>query len=294
MQRHPRGSSEIRRRDWLVLGCALCAVPLGIAALGCTDTGKVSADHAKVHAQFLLKAAEGDIAELKRGLPQGSKHLVEAFKDGVPDSQTAQKALETARNKVQDLRVAKSTFFAITDKDGTVIRNDQEQDLMAGKNMFKAYPELKKVLGGSIVETRGSMPEAAGVRGKSDAQWVMGVPVEVAGKPMGLYVSGWSWSAYAYRLETALRGDVLSRTPEGGKVPLLYVYVIVGENAYGAPISPAVNGDAILKQKPLEKASAAAPFSVPLEIEGRQFGLAVVPLGPIGKDAGIAVLRSET
>ena len=294
MKRNARGLGEFRRRDWLVACSVVCALPLGLVTAGCTDVGKVSADHAKVHAQFLLKAAVTDVAELKRGLPEGSKHLGDAFKEGVPDGETARKALETARNKVQDLRVAKSTFFALTDKDGTVIRNDQDQDLMVGKNMFKSYPELKKVLTGSIVETRGSMPEAAGVRGKPDAQWVLGAPVQVSGKPEGAYVSGWSWSAYAYRLETSLRSDVLTRTKEGDKVPLLYVYVIVGGSAYGAPISPTVNGDAILKQNPLEKATAEAPFSVALEIEGRQFGLAVVPLAAIGKDAGIAVLRSET
>lgn len=293
MHGRSRGVPAVPRRSWLV-AFSLCVLPSGASTLGCTDTGKISADHAKVHAQFLLKAAEVDIAELKRGLPQGSKHLVEAFKEGVPDGETARKALETARNKVQDLRVAKSTFFALTDKDGTVIRNDQEQDLMVGKNMFKAYPELKKVLTGSVVETGGSMPEAAGVKGKPDAQWVLGVPVDVDGKPVAAYVSGWSWSSYAYRLETALRSDVLTNTKEGGKVPLLYVYVIVDGGAYGAPISPTVNAEAILKQKPLEKATAAAPFAMPLEIEGRQFGLAVVPLAPMGKGAGIAVLRSET
>ena len=293
MQESSRVRSEIRRRQWLVACSALslCVLPW---QLGCTDTGQVSADHAKQHAQFLLKAAEVDVTELKRGLPQGTKHLVDAVKDGVPDGETARKALETARNKVQELRVAKSTFFALADKDGNVIRNDQDQDLMVGKNIFKSFPALKQVLTGSVVETRGSMPEAAGVKGKPDAQWVIGVPVEVSGKPVAAYVSGWSWSAYAYRLETSLRSDVLSHTKEGDKVPLLYVYVIVGGSAYGAPISPTVNADAILKQKPLEKASATAPFAMPLEIEGRQFGLAVVPIAAIGKDAGIAVLRSET
>lgn len=286
----------IRRRDWLGVCSALplCVLSLGAFGAGCTDTGKVSADHAQAHAQFLLKASKTDVEELKRGLPQGAKHLVEAFKEGVPDGETARKALETARNKVQDLRVAKSTFFALVGKDGTVIRNDQDQDLMVGKNMFAAYPELKKVLTGASVETRGSMPEAAGVKGKTDAQWVFAVPVEAAGKAEGAYVSGWSWSAYAYRLETALRSDVLAQTKEGGKVPLLYVYVLVGGSAYGAPISPDINGEAILKQKPLDTASAEKPFSTPLEIEGRQFGLAVVPMKSIGKDAGIAVLRSET
>src|SRR5690606_24798627 len=99
--------------------------------------------------------------------PEGAKHLREAFAEGTPDSQTASQALETARNKVQDLRVAKSTFFALVGKDGTVIRNDQDQDLMTGKNMFSAYSGLEQVLKGKVVEARGSMKEAAGVRGKS-------------------------------------------------------------------------------------------------------------------------------
>lgn len=282
------GSRVMGRLLWLL---ALASI---VWCSACTDVGKVSADKAKPHAQFLLKAAQTDIEELKRGLPDGAKQLGAAFKDGTPDSQSAREALERARNKVQDLRVAKSTFFALVAKDGSVIRNDQDQDLMAGKNMFAAFPELKRVLDGKPVEARGQMKEAAGVRGKPDAQWVVGVPVEYEGKVVAAYVSGWSWSAYAYRLETSLRGDVLANTKEGGKVPLLYVYVLVGGVAYGAPISPTVNGDVIVKQNPLEKASPAAPFSAPLEIEGREFGLAVVPLKALGSDVGIAVLRSET
>jgi hypothetical protein len=165
---------------------------------------------------------------------------------------------------------------------------------MAGKNLFSSYPELKKVAEGKVVETRGSMPEAAGVRGKPDAQWVVGVPVQAAGEVEALYVSGWSWSAYAYRLETALRSEILSNTEEGGKVPLIYVYVIVGNQAYGAPISPEVNAKAIVDRKPLAKAKTAEPFATALEIENRQFGLAVIPLEKLGKDVGVAVLRSET
>lgn len=285
------GMTESRLISRLLFLLALASIAW---CSGCTDVGKVSAEKAKAHAQFLLKAAETDIRELKRGLPEGAKQLGSAFENGTPDSQSAREALERARNKVQDLRVAKSTFFALVAKDGTVIRNDQDQDLMTGKNMFAAFPELKQVLAGKTVEARGQMKEAAGVRGKPDAQWVVGVPVEHEGKVVAAYVSGWSWSAYAYRLETSLRSDVLANTKEGGKVPLLYVYVLVSGVAYGAPISPVVNGDAIVKQKPLEKATAAAPFSAPLEIEEREFGLAVVPLKSIGSDVGIAVLRSET
>lgn len=295
MTKKARGVASAQRRTWLGFMCQVllgCCLP--VVAAGCKDQGKLSAERAQAHAQFLLKAAKEDVAELKRGMPKGVEHLKPAFSDGAPDSQSAASALETARNKVQDLRVAKSTFFALVGKDGVVIRNDQDQDLMAGKNMFAAYPALKQVLQGKTVETRGSMKEAAGVRGKSDAQWLFGVPIEVDGDVVGAYVSGWSWSAYAYRLETSLRSDVLSSTEEGGKVPLLYVYVLADGKAYGAPISPIVNGEAIVNQKPLEQASEAQPFSTPLEIEGRQFGLAVVPLKAVGPKVGIAVLRSET
>jgi hypothetical protein len=262
---------------------------------GCTDTGKISAEHAKEHVKFLLKEANQDIEQIQKGLPKGAKILAQTFDEGEPmDAQKSSEALERARGKTYELRLAKSTFFALVEPDGKVIRNDQEQDRMAGKNMFASYKELKKVAQGKTVETRGSMPEAAGVRGKPDAQWVVGVPVVSKGEVAALYVSGWSWSAYAYRLETALRSDILSSTKEGGKVPLTYVYVIVGNQAFGAPISPTVNAEAILKQKPLGRAAVGEPFSVALEIENRQFGLAVVPLEKLGKDVGIAVLRSET
>lgn len=263
--------------------------------LGCTDTGKISADLAKGHAKFLLQEANKDVEQIQKGMPKGAKILQQVFEGGEPmDVQKSSEALERARGKTYELRLAKSTFFALVEPSGKVIRNDQEQDQMAGKNMFRSYPDLKKVAQGKSVETRGSMPEAAGVRGKPDAQWVVGVPVESKGEVAALYVTGWSWSAYAYRLETALRSDILSKTKEGGKVPLTYVYVIVGNQCYGAPISPTVNAQAILKQKPLSQAKSNEPFAVPLEIENRQFGLAVVPLEKLGKDVGIAVLRSET
>jgi hypothetical protein len=273
------------------LGIVLALVLLA----ACTDTGKISAGHAREHAKFLLKEANQDVEQIRQGMPKGAKVLADEFASGEPvDPQKASEALERARGKTYELRLAKSTFFALLEPSGTVIRNDQEQDTMVGKNLFDSYKELAKVAHGKSVETRGSMPEAAGVRGKPDAQWVVGVPVTLQGEVRALYASGWSWSAYAYRLETALRSNILSNTKEGGKVPLTYVYVIVGDQAYGAPISPTVNAKAILERKPLGQARASEPFAVALEIDNRLFGLAVVPLEKLGKDVGIAVLRSET
>ncbi len=166
---------------------------------------------------------------------------------------------------------------------------------MAGKNAFKSFPELKQALSGKYVETRGSMPEAAGVNGP-DGQWVAAAPIVVEGKTRGLYISGWSWASYAYRLENAIRSKVKSEVLNNSskKEPLIYVYVVVGDQAFGAPVSPEVNAKAILDEKPLEHAQGDAVFAKNVEITGRDFGLAVQRVPALGKDVAVAVLRSET
>lgn len=274
---------------------SLALFALSLAA--CESPTKKSAAEAKAHAQFLAQAAEQDVGEIRSGLPEGAKKLVPLFKDaapGVPDAQAGAKALARARDEVQDLRVAKSTFFAVATPDGQIVRNDREQDDMAGKNLFSAFPALKASLTAGYVESRGSMPEAAGVRGREDGQWVAAAPVMGDAGALGVYATGWSWSAYAYRLENAVRSKVLGETPEGGKVPLLYVFVVVGETVYGAPVSPQVNAKAIADLKPLSKLEGNEPFVSELEIDGRGFGVAVLAAPKLGKDVAVAVLRSET
>jgi len=266
-------------------------------ASGCKAPSAISAEKAKLNVVALTKATHSDVVEVRSGLPQGAKFLAALFATGKPpsdDPHGARSTLETARNKVQDLRVSKGTFFAVAGTDGIVIRNDQDQDLMAGHPLLPSFPELKLALAGQYVETRGSMPEAAGVRGRADGQWVAGQPVLQGTEVKGLYVTGWSWAAYARRLEFALSSNLRSELTEGQKMPLAYVYLVVGKDVFGAPISPEVNAQAIAKLSPLQNASATTPTSFELTIAGREFGLAVELAPDLGKDVAVAVLRSET
>lgn len=284
--------SHMRTTAMLVLiGCALFSS-------GCDGDKKKSLAQAAEHTKTLADVVKADVEEVRNGLPKGTPFLAKLYEgDKAPkdDLKAVRDALETARNKTQDLRVAKSTFFALVDEQGVVVRNDQEQDQMVGKNLFTSYPGLKDALGGKYVEARGSMPEAARVKGP-DGQWVAAAPVSVGDKVRGLYVTGWSWSAYAYRLETSLRSTVKSGLKsETEKMPLVYVYVVVENAAYGAPVSPEVNAKAIADQKPLSKISGDdGSTETNLEIEGRDFGLSVRKTPLLGKDVGVAVLRSET
>ena len=283
------------RRFPTLLFFSLFAIAMAMSS--CKKPSAISAEKAKLDVVALTKATHSDVAEVRSGLPQGAKFLLPLFATGKPasdDPHGARSALETARNKVQDLRVSKGTFFAVAGSDGVVIRNDQDQDAMAGHALFPSFPELKTALAGQYVESRGSMPEAAGVRGRADGQWVAAQPVVDESGVKGLYVTGWSWAAYARRLEFALGSTLRSQLSEGQKLPLVYVYIVVGKEVFGAPISPEVNARAIAQLSPLVNASASTATSFELEIDGREFGLGVELAPDLGKDVAVAVLRSET
>jgi hypothetical protein len=279
-----------------VLGLVVSGV-VSTALTGCKDTKLVSERHAREHIASLVEVVQKDVEEVRKGMPAGAVYLTQLFAKEAPREELAEparKALERARNKTQDLRVAKATFFGVTGRDGVVIRTDQEQDRMAGKPLFAAFPKLKQALAGKYVETHGSMEEASGVQGKPDGQWAVAQPIKVGSETKGLYVSGWSWSSYAYRLEFHLRSKLKSALSEYDKMPLVYVFVVVDQAAYGAPVTALVSQQEVGKLDPLSKLDDSGMFATTLEITGRGYGLAVKAVPVLGERIGIAVLRSET
>ncbi len=284
--------SFFRRTHLLVL------MSLSLLAFGCEDSSEISARKAKGHAEFLVKSAKRDVSEVRKGLPPAAKILSSVFKEAAPEIPAAvdvREALLSVRDSNEDLDAAKSTFMLVAASDGTILRNNLEEDDMVGKNLFEVYPEAKKARKSSYFEFGGSWDIARGVNGRPDGQWVGAAPIQLDKKDVGLFVAGWSWSSYAYRLEMSLRSEILGATPEGHKVPLIYVYVLVGDKSYGTPISPQINGAELLKIKPLEKArSRGGLWTGPLQVERHTFGIALALVPELGSDVIIAVLRSET
>ncbi len=276
---------------------------LGSAALvlmiGCQNSvKKVSLPQAARHAATLADVAKRDVAEVQAGMPLGARIVESLYRNSASpkdDLEKVRTTLARARDRVQDLRVAKSTFFALVESDGSILRSDREPDVMAGKNLWAAVPQAAQVMQGKELSISGSLAEAAGVKGRTDAQWFWLTPVTVDGKVRAAYVTGWSWSAYAYRLETALRNELKTiARDQNSKEPLTYVYLDVSGAVYGAPLAPEVNAQAIAKITPLSKASNDQVWSTVIEITGREFALAVRRVPELGDDVAIAVLRSET
>jgi len=257
------------------------AVPVGVAAAAPAVVAAAGA------ASGAASAAAADRAAPPVAPPPA------AAASSAPEPGAVRAALHQARNKVQDLRVAKSTFFALADAQGIVLRNDQEQDRMVGKGLFPAFPALRQALSGTYVETTGSMPEAAGIDSRSDAQWVAAAPVKLSGQVKGLYVTGWSWSAYAKRLEHALRGDVLGQLKPGQNEPLVYVLILVNKEVFGWE-APDVNLKAVAALDLGGKLVGEAPRSEILSLDGNRWGVAAKLAPALGKGIAIAVLRMET
>lgn len=282
-----RGLVGLTRRHF----CVLPAVAVALGA--CTDEGKVSAERASAHARFLAPVTERDVAEVRAGLPKGTPFLEELWSksETVQDPEAARDALMRARAKVQDLRVAKSTFFAVAELSGLVVRNDLQLDMMAGKNLFDAFPALKAAADKGYTEALGSMHEARGTEGKPDAQWIAAAVVKKDAVNKGLYVTGWAWTLYARRLEEALKSQLWDE--EKGKKPLFYVVVISGGQAYGTGPTPQVNLDTVTQLDPAKHA-VDGHFQTQFEITGRKFGFAAQAAQALGDGVMIGVLRSET
>jgi len=284
----------------IILTASLGALP------ACKDQGKESAARAAGHAASLAELVDRDVAEVERGLPEGA-HLVAALMSGadagaaarepspVEDASAARAALRKVRRDVADLAVAKSTFFAVADAKLVGVRNDLEQDVMAGLDLGAAFPGLTRATAQGVFATSsGVFP---GVKGdRPDRDWVAAAPIKRPdGTVAGALVTGWSYRYFARHLQESLLKDVRQKaltSGDDGKIPILYVAVFDATGVYTAPLTPPVNDKALVEADLVGKTAPGA-YQAPLDVTGRTFGLAAVRAPRLGPDTGIAVLRSE-
>jgi hypothetical protein len=277
---------------------SLTALVLFLALAGCKDKGKQSADAARPNVEAMVKLAEKDVAEVERGLPEGAKKMSEILAkvdDPKKNPPEVRAALLKMRRDVPDLGIAKSTFFAFTDEKGIAIRNDLEQDTMAGKDVIHGYPGLDKVLAGdAYVQSNGQFgtPNPIG----PDREWVAAVPVKKAdGTIEGALVTGWTYRRFAYHLQETLKRDMqdeLMRSGDTGKMPVVYVLVFDKSTAYGARGTPPIHEKTLAEQDLVGKTASGTADGSAL-IDGRPFGWAAARVLKLGPDVGIVVVRSE-
>ncbi len=235
---------------------------------------------------------------MRRGLPEGAAKLGPMLDpDTLGSPVGVQKAISRTRALVPDLDVAKGTFFSYAGKEGIVVRSEADPDVLADKSILVPFPGLQKALapGGGLAEAWGEMKELRGARNGPDILWTAAAPVkDEKGALMGMLVTGWPLRTYARRLENSALISVKEASEKAGKKnpPLVYVFVIKGKTAYGTPVAPDVNAQA-LEGLDLIAKTASGPYRGTLEITGRGFGVAAARAPELGDDAALAVLASE-
>jgi hypothetical protein len=286
---HPAGSSRLA-----ALAAVVIALSASTSVTACTDKAKLSAAQATAHVDALATLTDKDVTEIERGMPLGAAKLQALYaKKGDPhqDLPAARTALLRMRRDVPDLTVAKSTFFALADDRGIAIRNDLEEDAMAGQNLVALFPDLARAEAGSYVATTGKfagLPPPTG----PDKDWVAAVPVKRDdGSVAGILVTGWTFRRFAHHLQETLKHD-LQEEQANGKLPVLYVALFDGSGVYSAPLTPEVN-DKTLADLDLLGKTATGPARGTLTITDREFGYAARRAPKLGPDIGLVVLRSE-
>jgi hypothetical protein len=272
----------------------LCLALPGLA--GCKDQAKESAAHAAQNVGDMATLIERDVAEVERGMPEGAKRLAPLVAGGADPHQDVagvRKALGRVRRDVMDLSIAKSTFFALADANGVAIRNDLEEDVMAGQNLFTVFPELAKARDG-YVTTTGIFPNASTKNGP-DRDWIAGVPVkQESGATGAVFVTGWTYRFFARHLQESLKDRLVDEARKRGdeKMPVFYVAVFDKTGVYSAPLTPPVDEKALSEQDLVGK-TAGGPAQGTVTITDRAFGWAAARTPKLAPDTGVVVLRSE-
>jgi hypothetical protein len=269
------------------------------ATPGCKDDAKESAVRAAKDAVDLAALVDKDIGEVERGLPVGAAKLGALVADGADPKQDVagvRSALLRIRRQVPDLNIAKSTFFALADPTGVAIRNDLEEDVMAGQNLVTLFPALARATDGFITAT-GSFPNAQTKNGP-DEDWVAAAPVkraDAAHTTAALLVTGWSYRYFARHLQEALKTFLLDQAKAAGsegKLPVYYVALFDRSGVYSAPLTPAVDEQALAREDLVAKTSAG-PAQGTVTIADRGFGFAAQRTPKLAADTGVVVLRSD-
>jgi hypothetical protein len=273
------------------------AAALFVSSAGCKDQAKESAKLAAKDVDTLGELIDKDIGEVQRGMPEGAKRIASLYAPGSDpkDLPAVRQALLKTQRDVPDLNVAKSTFFALVDEKGVGIRNNLEQDAMAGQDLAKLFPNISKAIAGDYVETTGSFGGPPGANGP-DKDWIAASPVKnEQNKVVALFVTGWSYRRFASHLQEVLKADFqtnLRKSGDTGKMPVFYVAIFDASGVYSERTTPKVDEQALANAKLVDK-TKGGPFQGTLTITDREFGYAAKRTPKLGEDTGIVVLRSE-
>lgn len=275
----------------------ICFVMVAAWLGGCRDKQKESAAFTAPAIERLLPTIERDLKQVRVGLPKVAAQLPRYLGDDLgADLEGLKRALTGVRTRVYELAAAKTNFLVFVDHKGVVVRGENDPDLAVGHSLIEPLPGMKPLLTQpkGLVETFGYMHGLRGVQKGGDLQWVVGTAVtNKEGSRKGSLVTGWSFRRYAGLLEANARQHA-EKAAEGkrDRRPLLYVFLLKGNKAYGGAITPDVSAKAVGDLALPSKLKGEEIIQSAVRIAERDYAIGARALPGLGDGVAIAVLVS--
>ena len=276
---------------------------LGAATLtGCKSKADKQADLAVTDLDSVVKVVEErHVAGLARALPQAGKDLatklvgVELGKEAV--------AFNAIRDKVDDLRSAKRSYFAVVDASGEVQWVDDDAWPVVHRKIAVGFPAVQDVIDGKTAFGKG-----IGRYGGADeaaTSFVEAVPLIKDGKLLGALVALWEAHDAAEDLRRQLLTQLLQKSAQPMKrvkakdklkllldQPDVWVGLFRGQWLYLQEDAPQPLEEALQAQKFTDKTNAGA-WKGTFDVMNKGWGAAARRLPSLGADVGVVVARLD-
>ncbi|MBL8721135.1 MAG: hypothetical protein JNL79_34440 [Myxococcales bacterium] len=292
------------RRSFLAsLVASSTPVLLGGSVLGCKSKAQKQAELAVTDLDGVLDVIEKrHVQGLARALPQAAKDLgaklagVELDKEAV--------AFVAIRDKVDDLRSAKRSYFAVVDQGGEVQWVDDPNWPVVHRKIAVGFPAVQEVLDGKSPFAKG-----IGRYGGADeaaTTFVEAAPLAKAdGTKLGALVACWEAHDAAEDLRRQLLTQLLQKTAQPMKrvkakdklklmldQPDVWVGIFRGQWLYLQEDAPQPLEEALQALAFADKTKAGA-WSGTFDVMNKGWGGAAKRVPSLGADVGVVVARLD-
>jgi hypothetical protein len=277
------------------------------ATLGCKSKAQRQAEAAVPDIARLEKLlAERHVDAIARALPVAGEALGAKFGDKViapTEAAAIGPMFDELRNKTDDLRSAKRSYYAIVDLGGEIVWVDDPNWLVIGRKASVAFGKLDGVLTGKEKYAAG-----AGRYGGADPEALTlfeAAPIVRAGKPIGGLICAWEIHEAAEDMQRQLQTELAMKTVKPKvrakakdkyqlvlDTPDLWVAAFNDKYAWLQEGAPQPLEDAT-KALGLHGKTANGAWSGTFDVLNRGWGAAAKRIPSLGEGIGIAVLRHE-
>jgi hypothetical protein len=278
-----------------------------IALIGCKSKAQKQAEAAVPDLARLEKlVAERHVESIARALPAAATAVGAKLGDKAilpTEAAAITAAIDDVRNKTEDLRSSKRSYFAVCDNTGVIVACDDSSWNVLDRKLGIAFPAIHDVLAGKSSYASGTGryggadPEALTLFGAS--------PIVRGDKPIGALICAWEIHEIAEDLQRQLQTDLAMKTvkPKARAKPKdkyqlaldtpdLWVAVFDKEHTWLQEGAPQPLEDAA-KALGLHGKTAGGDWTGTFDVMNKGWGGAARRFPKLGPEMGVAVLRHD-